>query len=86
LGRAPPITRGVAARQGGGGVGFSLEDSKKCGFFLPFWFNGVKVQYRQSARLFLHSSKLGLPHPSTAGECVPPRFRGAYTVYTVHTR
>jgi hypothetical protein len=29
-------------------------------------------QSRQSAKLFLQSSELGLPHPSTAGECAPP--------------
>ncbi len=31
-------------------------------------------QSRQSAKLFLQSSELGLPHPSPAGECAPPPF------------
>jgi hypothetical protein len=31
-------------------------------------------QSRQSAKLFLQSSELGLPNPSPAGECVPPPF------------
>ncbi len=31
-----------------------------------------KSQSRQSAKLFLQSSELELPHPSPAGECVPP--------------
>jgi hypothetical protein len=29
-------------------------------------------QSRQSAKLFLQSLELGLPHPSPAGECAPP--------------
>ncbi len=31
----------------------------------------VQTQSRQSAKLFLLSSELGLPHPSPAGECAP---------------
>ena len=40
-------------------------------------------QSRQSTRLFLQSSELGPPTPSSAGECAPPphRFRGGgYTL------
>ncbi len=34
----------------------------------------ISHTHRQSAKLFLQSSELGLPHPSLAGECVPPPF------------
>jgi hypothetical protein len=39
-----------------------------------FMFLLYMAQSRQSARLFLKSSELGPPDPSTAGECVPPSF------------
>jgi hypothetical protein len=40
-------------------------------------FGLVGPQSMQSARLFLQSSELGLPHsPSRAGECAPPPFSG----------
>jgi hypothetical protein len=32
----------------------------------------VEAHSRQSAKLFLQSSELGLPHPPPAGECAPP--------------
>jgi hypothetical protein len=36
-----------------------------------------RAQSMQSAKLFLQSSELGLPHPSPTGECAPPLwFRG----------
>ncbi len=43
------------------------------------------AQCKQSARLFLQSSELGLPLPSPAGECVLPSFGsvgggGGYTL------
>ncbi len=34
------------------------------------------AQSRQSDKLFLQSSELGLPHPSPAGECAPPLVLG----------
>jgi hypothetical protein len=37
-----------------------------------FMFLLYIAQSRQSTRLFLQSSELGPPAPSTAGECVPP--------------
>ncbi len=40
--------------------------------YLKFWNDRKKVQSRQSARLFLQSSELGLPHPSPAGEYAHP--------------
>jgi hypothetical protein len=36
----------------------------------------VGAQSRQSAKLFLQSSELGLPHPSPAGECALPPLLG----------
>jgi len=46
---------------------------------IPAFLNpntGKPTQSRQSARLFLQSSELGLPHPSPAGYCTPPLIRG----------
>ncbi len=42
------------------------------------WYrHAIGGQSRQSAKLFLQSSELGLPNPSPAGECAPPpRFWG----------
>jgi hypothetical protein len=37
-----------------------------------FVSHGCGAQSRQSAKLFLQSSELGLPHPSPAGECASP--------------
>ncbi len=39
-----------------------------------FMFLLYTTQSRQSARLFLVSSELGPPAPSSTGECVPPSF------------
>ncbi len=37
----------------------------------------METQSRQSAKLFLHASELGLPNPLAAGECAPhPLGRG----------
>jgi hypothetical protein len=46
---------------------------------IPAFLNpntGNPTQSSQSARLFLQSSELGLPHPSPAGECAPPPVLG----------
>jgi len=41
------------------------------------WRGGrVTAQSRQSAKLFVMSSELGLPHPLTPCECVPPPLFG----------
>ncbi len=41
----------------------------------PLFLNRhIKTQSRQSAKLFLQSSELGLPNPSPSGECAPPPF------------
>jgi hypothetical protein len=57
-----------------GGCNYSTIQMEVDGHVTTIKAGYISAQSRQSAKLFLQSSELGLPHPSPAGECALPPF------------